>query len=46
MSITPKKYEEILTEKIENNNNIKIDKLDSDFNEEIGINSHIFYLDN
>ena len=46
MSITPKKYEEVLVEKIENKNNIKIDKLDSDFNEEIEINSHIFYLDN
>jgi len=44
--INPENIEKILNEKIENNNSIKIDNLNSDFNKEIEINSHVFYLDN
>ena len=40
------KLEEILSKKLENKDFIKIIKLDSNFNEEIEINSHVFYLDN
>ena len=40
------KIEEILSKQLENKNNIKIEKLDSNFNEAIEINSHVFYLDN
>ena len=44
--INPENIEKILNKKIENNNSIKIDNLNSDFNKEIEINSHVFYLDN
>jgi len=44
--INPEKIEEILNKKLENKNNIKIEKLDKDFNKEIEMNSHVFYLDN
>ena len=40
------KIEEILSKQLENKNNIKIEKLDSNFNEAIEINSHVFFLDN
>ena len=43
---TPENIEKILNEKLNNKNLIKIHKLDSDFNDEIEINSHVFYLDN
>ena len=44
--INPEKIEDILIKKLENKNNIKIEKLDKDFNKEIEMNSHVFYLDN
>jgi len=45
--ITPDKIEEKLKKKInKNSNNIKIVKLDEQFNKELTINSHVFYLDN
>ena len=43
---TPENIEKIMNEKLNNKNLIKIHKLDSDFNDEIEINSHVFYLDN
>ena len=47
--ITTKKIEDILNKKLENDsikNFIKIEKLDIEFNRDLEINSHIFYLDN
>ena len=46
--ITPDKLEQKLMEKINENdkNNIRIIKPDLEFNKEMEINSHIFYLDN
>ena len=46
ISITPENFEKSLNEKLDNNNLIKINKLDSEFNDEIEINSHVFYIDN
>ena len=46
ISITPENFEKSLYEKLDNNNLIKINKLDSEFNDEIEINSHVFYIDN
>ena len=43
--ITPEKISEILNKKTENKDLIKIEQLNSDFNKEIEINSHVFYLD-
>ena len=45
-NIIPEKLEEIINKKIEDKNKIKINKLYSEFNKEIEINSHVFYLDN
>ena len=42
----PENIEKILNEKLDNKNLIKIHKFDSDFNDDIEINSHVFYLDN
>ena len=43
--ITPENISEILNKKLEKNNLIKIEQLNLDFNKEIEINSHVFYLD-
>ena len=45
-NINPENIEEILNKKLENKNNIEINKLDMDFNKELEMNSHVFYLDN
>ena len=48
--VIPQKIEEKLKEKLQinenNENKIKITKLINDFNKELEINSHVFYLDN
>ena len=48
INITPEKIEEKLSEKLKINENdkIKIIKTGFDFNKELKINSHVFYLDN
>ena len=43
--ITPENICEILNKKLEKNDLIKIEQLNLDFNKEIEINSHVFYLD-
>ena len=43
--ITPDKIEKKLKKKI-NKDNIRIIKLEEQFNKELTINSHVFYLDN
>lgn len=45
-NINPENIEEILSKKLENKNNIMINKLDMVFNKELEMNSHVFYLDN